>query len=64
MSRKNPPLASQRKHPLGLGKLIFMLSCLALPVVFYLATGHPAFMVVFLGGMMAVGVTMARPGNK
>jgi hypothetical protein len=64
MPRKNPPLASQRKNPLDIGRLIFMLACLALPVLFYLATGHPAFMVVFFSGMIAVGVTIARLSNK
>ena len=64
MSRKNPPLASKMKHPLGIGKLIFMLACLALPVLFYLATGHPAFMVVFLSGMVSISVYIAHLSNK
>jgi hypothetical protein len=64
MSQKNQPLASPRKLPLGLGKMIILLFCLALPVVFYLLSGHPAFIVVFISGMISISITIARVSNK
>ena len=64
MSQQYQPLPSPRKHPLGLGKLIFMLACLALPVVFYLLIGHPAFIVVFLSGLSCISVYIARLRKK
>lgn len=64
MSQKNQPLAASRKYHLGLGKLIFMLACLALPAVFYLVTGHPAFIVVFLSGLSSISIYITHLGTK
>jgi len=64
MGQKNEPLAIQRKHPLGLGRMIFMLGCLAIPVMFFLLTGHPAFIVIFISGLGSISVYIARLINK
>jgi len=64
MSQKNQPLASPRKHPHSLEKKIFMLACLALPAVFYLATSHPAFSSVFLSGLTCISIYFARLSGK
>jgi hypothetical protein len=63
MSQKNQHPASKTRR-LGHGKMVFMLACLAIPAVFYLATGHPAFMVVLLSGMIGISVTSARLSRK
>jgi hypothetical protein len=64
MYQKNQSLTSKRKRPLNLGKMIFILACLALPVGFYLVTGHPAFIVVFLSGMIPISMYFARLNSK
>lgn len=54
----------KREYPLNPGKVIFMLACLALPAAFYLVTGHPAFIVIFLSGLGSISAYMARLRSK
>jgi len=54
----------QRIHLLRLGKLIFLLACLSLPVALYGVTDHPAYIVIFTSGLGGIGVYPAHVRKK
>jgi hypothetical protein len=64
MSHNNQPLPVPGKPSSGRGKTIFQIACLAIPAALYLASGNPAFVVVFLGGMLGVSTHNARSRGR
>jgi len=60
MVNKQLFLETSDRNSLSLCKVILQFGCLGLPVVLFMLTGHPAFIVIFISGMAAVGVGARR----
>jgi uncharacterized membrane protein len=64
MFTKNQHPTLHRKHSPSPVEKIIVIVCLALPIVGYLLTSHPAFIVVFLTGLISQSVYTTRIRNK